>query len=777
MPGTPRRSHAPLTPVPAPAVAAQGYARRVDMLTEQQRLEIIRILEQGGELSPEWARILFPPDRREYELTYHGKAREEDVLADTLAVPLQPVRTFGANGGWQNMLIFGDNLQVLKSLVEMKRAGSLASADGTPGARLVYIDPPFATMQEFRGTDQERAYQDKIAGARFVEFLRKRVIFIRELMAEDATLYVHLDTKKSHYIKVVLDEVFGEHAFRAEIIWKRTNARKAGKGWPRVHDTLLMYNKGSGAPFTALTVKADKAKLPHTLITGPDGKKYQTYELTGAGVTASGESGRPWRGFDPTPMGRHWANALAEREEWDRQGLIHWAKDGGWPRLRDAEPFDPDAREVAVADVWTDIDRINQAAGERTGYPTQKPEQLLERILTASSSRGDLVLDAFAGSGTTCLAAEKLGRRWVGIDCGKLAIYTVQKRLLNLRAKIGHRGEQAKAAPFTLYNAGLYDFSKLRELPWASWRFFALQLFQCKDEPHTIGGVKLDGKLKGGSVLVFDHMRDKRVTIDEETIMSLHESLGTRIGSRFFIIAPALSFNFQQDYIQLGSVRYYALRIPYSVIHELHQREFTALKQPSDELAVNDTVEAVGFDFVRTPDLAFDAERRRGAGQLFDEVAIAVKTFKSDAVVREPVVKRGNLETLSMVMVDFAYDDATKVFEMDRVYFAEDLAKDQWTIRFPFEMLGDTAMLVFIDVYGNEARVTLARSDLGATSPPGRSAVMKPSKKASKTLKRSTPARRTPLKRTPLKRTPPKRTAPGSRAPKRRASLARKKHK
>jgi site-specific DNA-methyltransferase (adenine-specific)/adenine-specific DNA-methyltransferase len=729
---------------------ASGTLRDV-MLTVEQRAEIVRILERGEDLSAEWARVLFPPERREYELSYHGKAREEDVVAETLAVPLQPVRTFGggnsASLGWQNMLIFGDNLQVMKALLEQKRAGTLASSDGTPGARLVYIDPPFATMQDFRGTDQERAYQDKIAGARFIEFLRKRLVLIYELMADDSSLYVHLDTKKSHYMKVVLDEIFGEHAFRAEIMWKRTNARKVERGWPRVHDVIFMYNRGNGSRFTPLMVKADKDKLPHTLIT-LDGKKYQTYELTGAGVTAVGESGKPWRGFNPGSMGRHWANSLEDRESWYRDGLIHMPDGGGFPRRRDAAPFDPDAREVPVSDVWTDIDRINQAAKERTGYPTQKPELLLERIVNASSQPGDLVLDAFAGSGTTCVVAEKLGRRWISIDCGKLAIYSIQKRLLNLRADIGHRGEQSKATPFTLYNAGLYDFSKLRELPWSSWRFFALQLFQCKDEQHVIGGVKLDGKLKNGSVLVFNHLDQPGVAIDEETIQSLHQSLRNKVGPRFFIIAPALAFNFQQDYIQLDSVRYYALRIPYSVINELHQREFTALKQPSDELAVNDTVEAVGFDFVRTPDLVFECKTQRRPGELLNDGVLTIATFRSDAAIRAPLVRRGNLETLSMVMVDFAYDETTKIFDLDEVYYAEDIAKREWSLHFPLERLGSMAMFVFIDIYGNEARVLISPEQFKGEAKRGATAVTHDVPvKAGKIIRRTPLKQRTPLQR------------------------------
>src|SRR5205823_9793647 len=180
-------------------------------MNNEFRQLVIEKLARGEELPREWARELFPPEKREYELVYYGKEREEDILAETMAVPLQPVRTFGKNGdGWHNMLIFGDNLQVLKRLLEMKNEGKLCNADGTPGVRLVYIDPPFATRQEFRGTEDQRAYQDKVTGADSLEFIRKRLILIRELLADDGAVFVHTDWKKGHYIKALLDEVFGE---------------------------------------------------------------------------------------------------------------------------------------------------------------------------------------------------------------------------------------------------------------------------------------------------------------------------------------------------------------------------------------------------------------------------------------------------------------------------------------------------------------------------------------------------------------------------------------
>jgi len=637
----------------------------VNDMTEDQRRELIRLLEQGEDLSPEWARILFPPEKREYELVYHGKEREEDILADTLAVPLQPVRTFGKNGkDWHNMLIFGDNLQVMKSLLEMKKAGHLCNADGTPGVRLVYIDPPFATKQEFRGSEDQKAYQDKVSGAQFLEFIRKRLVLIREIMSDDGVVFVHTDWKKGHYIKLLLDEILGESRFRNEIVWWYYNKMQGNVNrFPSNHETIFFYSVGNSFF------------------------------------------------FEPQ---------FVEREEGTRRLLKRvWDSNAGKlvnARNNNGELIYIESDDRRIDDVWR-LPMLQPAdQSENYGYPTQKPETLIAIILAAASRPGDLVIDCFAGSGTTLAVAEKLGRRWIGIDCGKLAIYTIQKRMLNLRKEIGNKGPLLKPKPFTLYNAGLYDFSKLRDLPWESWRFFALQLFQCRDEPHKIGGIQLDGYLKGASVLVFNHQKQPGVRIDEATIQSLHEALGSRVGSRLYIIAPALTFDFQQDYIDIEGVRYYALRIPYSIIHELHQREFTALKQPSDEMAVNDTVEAVGFDFIRRPELEYECGVDKRKGGALEEAFIRIKIFKSEAAVREPLRKKGNLETLSMVMLDYDYDD--EVFDLDVVFFADAIEKMGWEVRFPLESLGKQVMAVFIDIYGNEAREVIPgerfRKDAGS---------------------------------------------------------------
>lgn len=626
----------------------------IDRERQQRVYELLKrglkLIENGDELPVEWAREFFPPERREYELIYHGKESEEKILADTMALPLQPVSTFGTNGiDWHNMLILGDNLQVMKTLLQMKERGELINADGTPGVRLIYIDPPFSTKRDFRGSQDQKAYQDKIAGAEFLEFLRKRLIFLRELLSRDGSIYVHLDWKKGHYLKVLMDEVFQEQHFRNEIVWYYTNkipdTRK--RLFTNSTDMILFYAKNSENIFNPLSepreipIKVSKMKKV-------DGKKIYEKDENGKGI-------------------------YIERSE------------------------------RVVDNVWK-IPLLH-AQPEILGYPTQKPENLLKRIIEASSNNGDIVLDCFAGSGTTLATAEKLGRRWIGVDCGKLAIYTTQKRILRIAASpdLNNAKEkyQKSFRPFTLYNAGLYDFETLRQLPWNDWRFFALQLFECKDESHKIRGFQMDGKRQGSSVLVFNHF-DKG-TVSRETISDIHANIGKQVGERCFIIAPRGAFLFQEDYIELDAVRYYALRIPYSIINELHRREFSALTQPRDETAVNETVDSYGFDFIQPPIVELETKIKK------DIVFIKIKKFESRARLRGEE-KISKLDSLSMVMVDFEYNG--KVFDLDRPFYADALKNNSWEVEFSLKDVVGNIMLVFLDIYGNESRMIIEKKRL-----------------------------------------------------------------
>lgn len=614
-------------------------------LSKQKKKEIIEILESGNVLPDDYKHILFPPEKKEYELVYAGKERQEDILADTISVPLQPVKTFGKNGnGWTNKLIFGDNLQIMKSLLD--------DPDIKGQVKLIYIDPPFATKQEFRGSQDQKAYQDKIAGAEFIEFLRKRLIFLRELLADDGSIYVHLDWKKVHYAKIILDEIFKEQKFKREIIWTLSGVagyKSLVNSFVRGHDTILYYSKNTNVIFNKEYLPYDEKQLKRFTKTDKDGRQYKPITKT---------------------------------------KIIYL----------------DEAKGVPISDVWTDIASFQTVVNspEITGYPTQKPEKLIERIIAASSNKGDIVLDAFAGSGTTLAVAEKLGRRWIGIDCGKLAMYTIQKRMLNLKTEIGNKGKRLKAKPFTLYSAGLYDFKRLKKLPWDGWRKFALLLFNCRDEKHKVGGVELDGFRGRSDAFVFNHIEDKNLVLDYGFIDDLHSHIGSRVGQEFFIIAPASKVMFLEDYIDKGNTRYYVLRIPYSIINELHNKNFAAIKQPVDEIQVNDTVDAVGFDFIRPPKVVCSYCREKPKGQLYEVAAVKITTFKSEAMLKG-ASQLGNRESLSMVMVDYDYKN-NDTFNLNEVFYAADIEKNKWEVHLTTEKFGDKIMIIYLDIYGNEYR-------------------------------------------------------------------------
>jgi len=663
------------------------------VLTKEQIEHIKRLLDENGELPPEWRWTLFPPERQEYELVYASKRPEGEIIRDTMAVPLQLIRTFNnATSGWKNRLIFGDNLQAMKRLQD--------DPEVCGKVKLIYIDPPFSTKKDFRGSKDQKAYQDKVAGAEFIEFLRRRLIFLRELLSDDGLIYVHLDTKKSHYIKAILDEVFNESNFRNEIVWKRQSAHNDSKQCGAIHDTIFFYTKSSQWVWNEVLTEPspDYVEQFFDQIEPETNRRYARGDLSAGGLSGGGYE------YEFKGIKHVWRCPKNTMELHDAEGRLHWPKKG-IPRLK---RYLDEFKGVPLQDIWNDIRVIHNRSSERLGYPTQKPETLLERIILSSSNHGDLILDAFAGSGTTLAVAEKLGRKWIGIDCGKFAIYTIQKRMLNLRTEIGNKkGNPLFAKPFALYNSGHYDFASLKELPWEDWRFFALQLFECKEKPHTIGGLKLDGEKKSAPVLVYNWKEHPDEKISEETIDDIHRVVVNKIGRKFYIIAPMLQFDFQQDYIDRDKVRYYALRIPYSVIHELHNRDFQAVLQARDENDVNDIQESYGFSFMNPPEVTFETKtEKKGKGYAL----IKTKTFASKAKIKGSE-RRGGMETLAMLLIDVNYDG--KVFDLDYAFFGEQLESSKWVARFDSYAIREKVMAIWVDHYGNEFKAVILREDFG----------------------------------------------------------------
>ena len=229
-------------------------------LTGQEKQKIIELIQAGKSLPVIYKAKLFDSSETEfieatkdYKVVYKGKARKEDIIAQTPTAPFQLIRTFNSDnpfeGDWRNMLIFGDNLMALKTLYEDQRGKNVYKTKNR--IKLIYIDPPFATKQDFM-KDREKAYRDKIIGAQFIEFLRKRLILLREILADDGSIYVHLDWKKGHYIKAIMDEVFGEHNFRNEVVWCYKTMQTTKTKLSNKHETIFVYQKNESPIYNIL---------------------------------------------------------------------------------------------------------------------------------------------------------------------------------------------------------------------------------------------------------------------------------------------------------------------------------------------------------------------------------------------------------------------------------------------------------------------------------------------------------------------------------------------
>jgi len=391
------------------------------------------------------------------ELLWEGKYKDEKkVTPIRIALPFQTIETVNESAQqrqktldffaseptaqygkeWRNRLIWGDKKYVLPSLLP-EFAGKV---------NLIYIDPPFnvgadfsftATIADDPDTDEnesiqfvkqpsiieQKAYRDTWGKGldSYMQWFYETVLLLKELLIDDGSIYVHLDWHVCHYVKAILDEVFGYENFFSEIIWQRSTTVGSSKAiankYPTLHDTILVYTKSGKSTFNKQYT--------------PPSEDYKA------------------RFNQQDKNGWFYWNTLATYSEetynrLEKENKIRWTKGAKYPQYK---TYLHELKGNVLASVWTDINMLNPMAQERVEYATQKPEALLERIIKASSNDGDLVLDCFCGSGTTAATAEKLNRRWIGCDLGRFAIHTTRKRLLSIK----------DVKPFIVQNLGKYE--------------------------------------------------------------------------------------------------------------------------------------------------------------------------------------------------------------------------------------------------------------------------------------------------------------------------------
>jgi len=352
------------------------------------------------------------------------------------------------------LLYHGDNKDVLAHLL----------ANGFRGkVKLIYIDPPFDSGADYvrkvqlrgaKGTvkidgedytlGEQVQYSDIWANDNYLQFMYERLLMLRELLSEEGSLYLHCDPRRSAHLRLVLDEVFGTDHFQNEIIWERTNSHNMPSAtFLRSHDSILFYSKSQNLTFNTQYEAYGEAQLSRYK-TDENGKLFTGRDLTFSTINSKRQF--EWRGTKPPPH-RSWGYDKEKLEELWAEGRILKKQDGS-PRLDGLKVYLEETKGKRLTSIWNDIGRVANTSGDRTEYPTQKPEELLERLLYASSNSGDLVLDCFIGSGTTASVAQKLGRRWIGCDINKGAIQTTAKRLQGVmqeqREALEAKGKQGK---------------------------------------------------------------------------------------------------------------------------------------------------------------------------------------------------------------------------------------------------------------------------------------------------------------------------------------------
>jgi adenine-specific DNA-methyltransferase len=346
-------------------------------------------------------------------LTYEGKLPESEILESETVSCIN----LGTLGEDINHLFYGDNLPILASF--------LNNSNIRGQIKLVYIDPPFATKSVFKSRSQKDAYTDLLAGSHYLEFIRRRLVIIRELLADDGSIYIHLDDNMAFHMKVIMDEIFGQRNFRNWITRKKCNPKNyTKKTFGNISDYILFYTKSDNytwnRPFHQWT--NDKAVKEYSYIEPITGRRYKKVPIHAPG-TRNGETGKSWRGMNPPP-GKHWQYIPKTLDEMDARGEIYWSENGN-PRRK---VYLDESSGIPVQDIWLEFRDAHNQNIAITGYPTEKNPALLSQIIQASSNVGDLVLDCFSGSGTTLATASQLERKWIGIDDSSEAISTTLRR-------------------------------------------------------------------------------------------------------------------------------------------------------------------------------------------------------------------------------------------------------------------------------------------------------------------------------------------------------------
>lgn len=704
-------------------------------LTDNEKREIRKLIESDKPLPDKYRFLLFD-DKREVELVWNGKTNEvtnivlpfqiiEQIDEPRAEKPEDSNAQFGLfdtrgrqKSGWTNKLIWGDNKLILSSL---KNGPIRDEIEKQGGIKLIYIDPPFDVGADFSmdieiGDEtftkkpnvlEELAYRDTWGkGAdSFIAMIYERLNVMRDLLSEDGSIYVHCDVRVGSFLKLVLDEIFGENGFNSMVVWKRRSGivQKTNQ-FGITTDFMFYYNKTDEFTFYPQFTTEDTEDYIKERYTykEPDGRIYKLGDL-------SNPANRPtlkyeYKGFAPPEKG--WAVSRERMEQMDKEGRLYFPKDKSKRLMR--KQFLDEWKGKPVQNLWDDIFPVNSQAKEKIDYPTQKPEALLERIIKASSNENDIVADFFCGSGTTLAVAEKLGRKWIGSDLGKFAIHTTRKRMIQVQRQLKEEGKDFRA--FEILNLGKYERQhyigvnmdlreeeKQKQLAQKEKDFIDLILHAYRAE--AVENFKcFQGKKAGRVVAVGPVNLPVTRLFVEEVILECREKRVSRVDIIAFEFEMGLFPNIQEEAKAKGidlAMKYIprevfdkrAIEKNQVVFHDVSYIEVKPLVRPAkkgEKPAV--AVELTDFSVFYSQDSVDNAAEtlKDGKNRIVVEQGKIIKVSKDkNGIVTKEVLTKKWTDWIDYWSVDFDFESKREIIREKNEVTGE--MEEKWTGDFVFE--------------------------------------------------------------------------------------------
>jgi len=716
-------------------------------LTDNEKRDIIKYLESGKPL-PEKYRFLIFDTNKEVELLWNGKTDE----VENTVLPFQTIEhideprsdekitaqasLFDTSGrqikGWTNKLIWGDNKLILSSL---KNGPFRKQIEAEGGLKLIYIDPPFDVGANFSmnieiGEDnftkkpsviEEIAYRDTWGkGAdSFIAMIYERLSLMKDLLSDDGSIYVHCDWRVNSYMRLIMDEIFGKENYMSEIAWKRTGGHHLASGMDNMTDSILFFTKTNNAEYKQqyeiLSPDELDAKFPYT--EKETGRKFTHEKLEQSSNAYSRGEKRIIQGKEViSNLGWRWTQETFDERLKQNPYLVFWTETGT-PRYK---RYSDEYGGRKVGNLWTDVLPIASGSNERLDYPTQKSEALLERIIKASSNKGDLVADFFCGSGTTLAVAEKLGRKWIGSDLGKFSIHTTRKRMIGAQREMKKSGTDFRA--FEILNIGRYEREKfldinenLREEEKRLQRenkekeFIKLILSAYKAEPvnsfNVFVGKKRDRLVAIGQIdtpvtndlleKIINECKEKKITkadvlgFDYEMGLDFETAKKLGIDIQFKVIPREV---FDKKAVEKGQVKFYD--VAYIEVKPIIRGKVNA-----KEIAIELSDFSVFYNQDNTGEV--EEELKPGGSKIVVENGQVVKFFKDKetSIVEKEVLTKKWTDWIDYWSVDFDFESKKEIVKIQKEtsgqveldgsanskQFELDNFKEVWTGNYIFE--------------------------------------------------------------------------------------------